>query len=464
MEANLTNGHAVIPGRADDGVIEAASPDSRRLGMQGNPPVPSQDHTHLVKGHDGQFGLDSSSRLVNNLSWVVGFMELANTGDFAANIWNEVPVPTFAIVLMGIGGTLAAVLSVFAFLDSRLAYRNVRFLRQQRRLQTAERARRLERAQPLTDIDVYRDVTFRELGTEVIVRWFMDLLMGAGAVFISTGTFMAIAGTNRNVWLASNILSGYLGNAPIALYGLVNFSWAGYVFCKVQGHIKATRKVLMGSKAAALVERRSRHVQVFCVINGTATVLGGVGSLMTATLWWGYIILIPVIVSSLFCNLWWRRRVGYSRSWPGIDDFPLLDPSKIVDDLEFAARAEVTIRDHGTSLIQHVVPNPSSLPDVLAFLIHHGLFDIYCLTIMSASDLCDALGGNQSNEVNISVGGLLALPKHLHIRLLESAQECVREHGLEHFKNRERYMAEMLGTYYSIARNADFEGDIMEVK
>jgi hypothetical protein len=40
-------------------------------------------------------------RLRNSLLLGVGFLELANAGDFAANVWNTIPVPTFAAVLMG---------------------------------------------------------------------------------------------------------------------------------------------------------------------------------------------------------------------------------------------------------------------------------------------------------------------------------------------------------------------------
>lgn len=58
-----------------------------------------------------------------------GFMKLANAGDFVANMWNDVPVPLCTIVFMAIGATVATVLCVFTFRDSRLACRNVRFLR-----------------------------------------------------------------------------------------------------------------------------------------------------------------------------------------------------------------------------------------------------------------------------------------------------------------------------------------------
>ncbi|KND89045.1 hypothetical protein TOPH_06357 [Tolypocladium ophioglossoides CBS 100239] len=421
------------------------------------PPAP--DRIKLLKAENGQFRFPRGTRLINNISWVVGLLELANAGDFAANVWNVVPVPVYAIVFMAIGGTVAGVLSVFAFLDSRLSCQNVRFLRLQRRKQKAERARRLEHSEAMRDVDVRLAVTFRELGSEVINRWVMDLLMGCGAVLISVGTFMAIGGANEDVWFASNILSGYLGNTPIALFGLVNCMWAAFIWTKAQGHVIATRKALRGSLAAALVKRRSRNVQAFAITNGTATILGGVGSLLTATRWWAYVILIPVIISSIFCNLWWRRRVGYTRAPLRDGVFPPIVPSELVADLEFAAHAEIAIREQQTAPINQFVADPTSLPDVLGFLEQHAMLDIFCLKVVSVPELCDALNGKDSTELDIGVDNLLAVPEPLHPRLLELAQECVRDMGPEHFRNRERYMAEMLGTYYNIAGNVDFDGN-----
>src|SRR6478736_3378061 len=93
-------------------------------------PVPGPDSVTLAKKRS-QWSCIDDNRLRNNLFAAVGFLELANAGDFAANVWNEVPVPIYAIVFMAIGGTAAFVLSICAFFDSRKAWRNIKFLRQQ---------------------------------------------------------------------------------------------------------------------------------------------------------------------------------------------------------------------------------------------------------------------------------------------------------------------------------------------
>ncbi|ODA81317.1 hypothetical protein RJ55_04282 [Drechmeria coniospora] len=440
-----------------EGVVE--EPAANGPSKESSRPDDGRERVRLVRGDDGAFTFVDGSRLVNNLPWIVGFMELANAGDFAANVWNQVPVPVYAIVFMAIGGTVAGILSVFAFRDARLSCKNVRFLRRQRREQQAERARRLRHGLSTLDVDVLMAVTFREFGSEVIGRWFMDILMGCGAVLICVGTFMAIGGADPAVYEASNILSGYLGNAPIALFGLVNSAWAAYIFAKARGHVRATRETLRGSAAAALVKRRSRNVQVFCAVNGTAAILGGLGSMLTATYWWGYVILIPVIVASVFCNVWWRHRVGYTRWHPKPGEFPALVPAELVAELEFAARAAVVARERERSPIDEFVADAGSVRDVLAFLRRHLFFDAFCLRVASTPDLCDALGGKHQPELLVGIDELLALPESLHPTLLATAHAYVDEFGRKQFQYHERYMAELLGTYYRIAGNVNFDGN-----
>lgn len=52
----------------------------------------------FVRGKKGWIPSDQY-RLKNSLLFGVGLLELANAGDFAANVWNQIPVPRFAMVL-----------------------------------------------------------------------------------------------------------------------------------------------------------------------------------------------------------------------------------------------------------------------------------------------------------------------------------------------------------------------------
>ncbi|KAG6001018.1 hypothetical protein E4U21_004776 [Claviceps maximensis] len=434
----------------------------------------SQDQpVKLTRDKRGQWSLAPDGQLANNLSWVVGFMELANAGDFAANVWNDVPIPVYAVVLMAIGGTVAGVMSVFAFRDARRACHNVRYLRKHRSVLLEEKRERERRATPAAtlDLDVILAINFRELGTELVSRWIMDLLMGFGAILICIGTYLAIGGATPAVYLASNLLSGYVGNTPIALFGLVNSSWAVYILCKAQSHVAASRRLLGPcTTAAALVKRRARKVQVFSVINGTATILGGVASVITATRWWGYVVLVPVILSSIFCNVWWRTMIGYSRS----EGHPPIRRDDLVHALELAAAAEFSPPHDAEAASPQWCPDlPDSLADVLALLSRHSLFPRFCLAVVAAhSELCQALAlvpdgdhdvdhnhTDAGHHLTLTPADFCALPAIWHPALLDTARTVVKDVRPSHFKNRQRYLAELLGTYCTMVRQKSMHNE-----
>ncbi|KAK7417261.1 hypothetical protein QQX98_004695 [Neonectria punicea] len=351
-------------------VEEEASESATSIGDLPRFYAPGLNQVTLSKG-GRRWSYPHGLRFEHNLHWAVGLLELANSGDFAANIWNDTPVPVYAIVFMAVGGTAAAVLSVFALRDAGKAWHNIKFLRNQRQLFREHKAKQLDDGRLVHQANVLVDIATRELYTEVINRWGMDILMGGGAVLISVGTFLAIGGANPKVWLASNILSGYLGNAPIALYGIANFVWAIIVSRKKQSHKIAAENKLKGTVAVLLVKRYCFNAQLYFAINGTASMVGGVGSMLTATRWWAYVILIPVIISAFFCNYWWRKRVGYDRPWL---DLPIgMDTKGLVLALEFAAETRRGVEKDPNDALRHVVSDPMSLPEVLGFLVDHGL-------------------------------------------------------------------------------------------
>ncbi|KAG5946484.1 hypothetical protein E4U53_006585 [Claviceps sorghi] len=425
-------------------------------------PFSSQElPVRLARNKRRQWILAPDGRLVNNLSWVVGFMELANAGDFAANVWNQVPIPVYAIVLMVIGGAVAGVMSFFAFCDARRACHNVRYLRKQRAALLEEKRERQRTLAATLDLDVILAINFRELGTELISRCIMDVLMGFGAILICTGTYLAIGGATPAVYMASNLLSGYVGNTPIALFGLFNFTWAAYIFCKAQSHVTQSQRLLASCTAADLVKRRARRVQAYCVVNGTATIMGGVASMITATQWWGYVVLIPVILSSIFCNIWWRKMIGYTRA----EGHPLIARAELVHALEVAAAAEFSTPGDGDveAPSQWCPDLPDSLVDTLSLLSCHSLFPQFCLAVVANPHLSQALAGHapDANHLALTDADICALPATWHPALLDIAKTLVKNVQPHHLKNRERYLAELLGTYCAMAchESLDKESD-----
>ncbi|RGP74728.1 hypothetical protein FSPOR_1307 [Fusarium sporotrichioides] len=398
--------------------------------------IPGPSTVTLSKSRSSWYCIDDN-RLRNNLFAAVGFLELANAGDFAANVWNEVPVPIYAIVFMAIGGCSAFVLSICAFCDSRKAWRNIKFLKHQKRLLKAQ--------ETSMSRDVFVEITTRELRIEVINRWLMDLLMGGGAMLISIGTFLAIGGANYKVWLASNILSGYLGNAPIALFGLMSAVWAVMVVLKMNSHRAAARKELQGSLALRVLKERCFNVQVFFVLNGASNILGGVGSMLTAERWWGYVILIPVIISSIFCNIWWRHRVGYDR--PFISTLPSTSLDTITETIETTSQLRHGIQDDAGVSLEHVFGDSVNLQELLELFVKHDLFEQFSLRLVTNKHVRHLFVDAEVTSVQVSVDGILAVAVEHRPTILGIALTFLKKHGPRHLLHRERFLLEVLGTY-----------------
>ncbi|KAF5675755.1 hypothetical protein FHETE_2358 [Fusarium heterosporum] len=405
--------------------------------------LPGPNTVTLTKRRSG-WSCTQDTRLRNNLFAAVGFLELANAGDFAANVWNETPVPIYAVVFMAIGGCSAFVLSICAFFDSRKAWRNVQFLRQQRQLFKTQK-QSIDANSSSRGLDVLAEITTHELRVEIINRYVMDLLMGGGAMLISIGTFMAIGGANERVWLASNILSGYLGNAPIALYGLVSSIWAAMVFIKMSKHLTVGQKELQGSSSLPILKRRCFNVQLFFGLNGTANIVGGVGSMLTAERWWAYVILIPVIVTSIFCNIWWRHRVGYDR--PYISDLTFMNLEIISGTLESTSQLRRAIQDSPDVGFEQVFGGSAGLREILELLVKHDLFEQFCLRLVVNKRVGHLIRRAQDAQVRISTAGILEIPEEHHLVILGVALTFLKKQGPSHLLHRERFLSEILGAY-----------------
>ena len=105
------------------------------------------------------------------------------------------------------------------------------------------------------------EVNRREIGTEIIDRLAMDSLMDFSALLIGIGTSMAIGGANPHVYLASNLLSGYIGNCPPAIWGLANAIWCIYILRRAWRHLTAA-KVLFTEVVTKSLKPRIRLLQL----------------------------------------------------------------------------------------------------------------------------------------------------------------------------------------------------------
>ncbi|GLB04702.1 hypothetical protein AtubIFM57258_010721 [Aspergillus tubingensis] len=312
--------------------------------------------------HNYNFQLSHQPLFRNSLLAGVGFLELANAADFAANVWNQIPVPKYAMVFMAIGGPIALLITLVAARDFYLSYTNMQLLLKERRYLrelldsiTTTTTTTTQNTTPNTTTTTTThtqaelllrsrlSVNFRELGTEIVDRILMDALMGFGALLVGTGTIMAIFGANHHVYVASNLLSGYIGNGLAAVFGLVNAIWSGYLVGRFQVCWRSCQNITNTSTSTSTTTTREgnnnnpnpgdeedigieevrmyhhplklrfRSLQFHALVNGINGLVAGAASMVTATMWYGYVVLVPCIVSLIACNWFWRVRVGYDR-------------------------------------------------------------------------------------------------------------------------------------------------------
>jgi len=412
------------------------------LGVPASSPAP--ERLVFVK-KKGRYTMSQRRKIENSLLAAVGFLEFANAGDFAANVWNNVPVPTFAVVLMALGGIVALAISCYAFTDARLSWANTWIIQSERRYLQRQRVCESQGTEAMRDIDCQLDVTFRELGSELIDRVGMDILLGFGAILVGIGTFLAIGGADPKLYRASNLMTGYIGNAPAAIWGFINALWFIWVWRRAERHRIAAAKELGADDLERLLKDRVYTVKLHAATNGTTGFVAGAASLVTATMWWGYVVLIPCIVSSMYCNYIWRRRIGYARL--SILRTPTFDKQSLIEELRYVTLTRKIIKDNPLNPLESLVTEPESIEVVMGFVVKHGLFEDFCLYLLESQELSAAVLELHRDELEIEPQRLVKVDEPLRSRLLEIAEVCVREMGIAHFQDRQRYLLETLGCY-----------------
>ncbi|KAH8899069.1 hypothetical protein GQ53DRAFT_363974 [Thozetella sp. PMI_491] len=425
------------------------------------PELPTEDQTDglpttalgrvtVVRDQEGGFRLEKElePRLFNNILLAVGFLEIANAGDFAANVWNEDPVPLFAKILMGLGGTLALSMIYFAVRDAILSWKNIVALRVERRFLKAQRARYTGDHQLMRTIDALLDCNLREVGCEYVNRLGMDCLMGFGALVVGVGTFLAIDGDDESIFLGSNQLTGYIGNSPCALYGLLNLVWSFHLSFRAICHSRAGSSHLVEANAGVerMLHNRTSSVRFHSALNGIAACVAGAASMATATMWWGYVVLLPCLATSVLVNYFWRHRVGYER--PLVQSLQGLNEETILDTLRYLDWCIQRAKDSPEDPLATLVHDRTSLPIVMEFITDNQLFEGFCIRVMQDADLSSVVFPGAQQHWTITWRDMAETTDPSTVaRLLAVADQLVRDKAPLCFKNQQRYLLEVLGSY-----------------
>jgi hypothetical protein len=396
-------------------------------------PIPAAT-AQVFRDENGKYILCQRSKFHGIPPLTIGFLDIANSGDFAANVFNHVPVPIHAMVLMAIGGTLALCMSIFALTDMMRSWKNIKLLREERRVLKASDS---DKATEL-------ELNHRDLGTEVFDRAGVDIAMGFGAFLIAIGTYMAIGGANRKVFLASNLLSGYVGNALPALYGLCNVGWSVSVWIRAHRQVLAASFHLQDGVPKSLLLLRGRRVQEHAILTAVVCLVSGALSMVTPTHWWPYPILLVCGLAFLYSTWVYKSQIGYER--PLLTDDEFVNKAFSIEEICFLQGVEEVLKtnsDAWSALRLEDLP----LPDLLGFAIRCDVFELLCCQLLNESRLIKQSFDVLSPITMITEQLLLKLDKPEQItEIIDFARNCLERYGLKQVKIRKRYLLEALGS------------------
>lgn len=401
----------------------------------------------FLRAANGKFTLCNAPRIRSIPPLVIGFLDLANSGDFAANVFNHVPVPVYAIVLMAIGATTALIMSCVALRDITCSWKNITFLREERAcLKSVD-----------SDKSVELEITHRDLGTEIFDRAGVDMAMGIGAFLIAVGTYMAIGGANHKVWFASNLLSGYIGNALPALYGLCNVGWSVHVWIRAHKQACAASHHLHDDVAKQLLSTRIRKIQGHAILTAIVCLVSGTFSMVTPTHWWPYPVLLVCGLAFIYGTWVYRTQIGYER--PMLNEDTVLDGSFLIAEIRFLRFIRAALQDSSDVWLDLGLAD-MSMYDLLGFFVRCDLFETLCCALLNESNFVKRHFQDLSTPViTIDQQTLSELDRPEQLaEILKFARSHVNQYALQRVSVRERYLLECLGACLLHRKGEDKDG------
>ncbi|KAL1966149.1 hypothetical protein VTN77DRAFT_4701 [Rasamsonia byssochlamydoides] len=410
-----------------------------------------------TKNRPNQYRLPERQQLQNNLLTGVGFLELANALDFAANVWNSIPIPRFVVALMAAGGSVTVLMSLVAVRDAQLSWSNLRQLWDERKYLDRLKRQHARNKDLVRYLDRRLGVNFREIGSEVVDRVGMDVFLGIGGIIVGIGTLLAIGGANPTIFHASNLLSGYIGNALAAVYGLVNAVWSAYLWVRFRRYASAVAKNPDLAPFRQRVQLRFRRFRWHGFITAMTGLVAGAASMITATMWWGYIVLIPCIVSSVFCNVYWRAKLGYDRQI--MTTLRSTRPQSLTEELAYVVSVQQALvnqnlpesimngKNRKNNHNNNNNNNNESIAMIIQFIVDNNMFDQFCEWLFRRNqDLAPKFASEAGQDrIFITPDSLVKVCTETAPQVYDQAKQFLYKHGRKHFEYRERYLLELLG-------------------
>lgn len=402
--------------------------------------------------HNGLLRLVHLPRIQGIPILAISLLDLANSADFPANFFNERPVPHFAMALMALGGTFALVMTVVAFIDARRSWRNIKLLRQERRELLARGGAGSESSEDEKNtVDTLDQALLslnqRDLRTEFFERAGMETFMGVAAFLVSVGTFLAIGGDNENVFQASNLLSGYIGNGPTAFYGLINTAWSAVAWHRARRQRKSALTLLKPGPVRDALASRTAIIERHAILSGTTCLVSGALGLLTPTYWEPYPVLLVCGLLFIYTTWVFRSQIAYIRPTMSNKDEALV-AGTIAEEVEHLLWLQANAKKENAFLSRASFGDTFENSFTVNFgsLVSLGLFPQFCENILDDPMINTKIQGECADLGKLTPREVLLLDKELHPVLNQAAKDCMAKSGPLQVSVRIRFLLEALGT------------------
>ncbi len=395
-------------------------------------------------------------KLRNNILYFLGLIELVNILDFPANVWSDDP-PLGLDWVLGIAGVAVFSTIVIVIWDACLSNTNLRCLTSEWDFFDSdcnEREDKLRRT-----ARTFRHLNRREIGVERVDRIAMEILTGLGAVMVAVGCWVGIKGAEDSVlFVVSDVLTGYAGNFPCCLYGLVNLGWSSYMLARSFRQEKCTISAApKGSTLQKLISERAWATRWHSCMSLVASVVSSVFSMLTYTKWWAYPVLAACSFLSLWVNIYFRWYVGYDR--------PCARWVMRTDDRQFVSGLRYSHETYGrlgkAPPFYTLIPQPFRFQDIVDFIADHDLLEDFFIKILrdQPKNRPARLLLSQPHLKNITTFNANKLKvwgardAELESILTDIAIKLINEKAKEWFRYQQRWLVDAFVAYMVVLEN-----------
>ena len=295
-------------------------------------------------------------------------VEFENFGDLATNLPLCGAFPPALLALTAAGGCVCFFWGLAPALseinkgrhelrrlrsEQRHLRRKYRDVLQSMQVRCTSAAEALDEARELQNLRMRLGGNARALRSEKVQRMVAAPLAAAGSALTGAGVFLfpGLVTPASSAGYASNLLTGAVGNVPVAAWAIANLIWSLVTLRRALADGRLVRRYPLNKvwqrqvDIARVVRQRLAAVQTQACLRAVAMAGITTGSLLTVTTLWGYVVLGPATLLGIYANYHDRTKVAYSRRL-FLGETNVQSGRALLNDIGYATRSCDVIRAH----------------------------------------------------------------------------------------------------------------------